>query len=765
MGGDILMSFEHYVATEVGYDGGNIKFSINGGPWTLLPASAFTANSYNRTLATPEQSNSSPLASQPGFSGSDAPGPSGSWGQSQINLSAAGVGLTAGQTISLRWEFGSDVCAGNDGWYIDDVLIYSCSVPAVHFAAAGSSVNESAAVIDNACLDYIDKIISVNIDKAPTQPVTVTFLAGGTAKQGINADYTLFPASVVLSSGNLTQNVTVRIYNDAYVEGDETINLAYSLSTGGGDAFAGSVNQSHTLVITDNDVTPAKDAVIPVYLENFNDGITGWTILNGGNSLESWQIRTSYYGTPFNDGSPFIFADSRNPGPTTELDEIIESPTFNTKGMKGLKLTFKQYFAVITTGFNEQAITEIWNGNAWNPVLVQTQAAGTKGSFSNPDLVTVSIPDAYANENMKVRFRFIAKYDYWWAIDDVAITRTPSNEIQSAVNAGSSEYLGPNETAYFYGTSGNLIAKIENLTAHDYGCTTVEIDRAGVGKTPWVGTYNITNKTFKVTPTNNNATGSYKITLYYTAGELAGFSGADIKSMGKSRGSIGAGNTLETSFASLSMASAYSSDFAYSATFNSGFSGFGLSDVDPATGPLPVTLTRFEGKNTSEGNLLTWTTTAEVNSDYFSVEQAANGKTFKEVGRIAAGNNSSVTNEYKFLDMNYEKGISYYRLKQIDKDSKLAYSKIVAIDALNGRQLKFFPNPVQSQLTMELPDALPGTVDVRVINASGQEIMTKKAVKISKGNLTLELGNLPTGMYQVIVNSERKNYSMSVFKL
>lgn len=98
--------------------------------------------------------------------------------------------------------------------------------------------------------------------------------------------------------------------------------------------------------------------------------------------------------------------------------------------------------------------------------------------------------------------------------------------------------------------------------------------RAGAGKRDWVGPFKITNKTFDVTPANNNSQGEYNIRLYYTAAELVGFDANDIKSMGKSAGASGAGNVLGTSFASLKVNNAYSTDFAYLATFKSGFSGF-----------------------------------------------------------------------------------------------------------------------------------------------------------------------------------------------
>ena len=121
--GQVRVAFDHYVATEGGYDGGNLKISVNGGPFVLVPASAYTFNAYN-TAVQP----TNPLAPQPAFSGTDGGEVHGTWGQSQINLAA--VGVLPGDTIRLRYDFGIDGCAGLDGWYVDNVNVHACQVPA-----------------------------------------------------------------------------------------------------------------------------------------------------------------------------------------------------------------------------------------------------------------------------------------------------------------------------------------------------------------------------------------------------------------------------------------------------------------------------------------------------------------------------------------------------------------------------------------------------------------------------------------------------------
>lgn len=118
------LAFDHYVATEGGWDGGNLKISINGGAYTVVPASAYTFNAYNTALNT--AGNTNPLAGQPGFSGTDGGQVNGSWGQSQIDLAALGV--VPGDTIRLRYDMGMDGCSGVDGWYVDDVHAYTCNL-------------------------------------------------------------------------------------------------------------------------------------------------------------------------------------------------------------------------------------------------------------------------------------------------------------------------------------------------------------------------------------------------------------------------------------------------------------------------------------------------------------------------------------------------------------------------------------------------------------------------------------------------------------
>jgi hypothetical protein len=137
-GGTMRLSFTHYIASEAGWDGGNVKISVNGRAFEVIPASAFLFNPYNQALQTAAAGNTNPMAGQPAFTGTDANELTSSWGTSIVDLGATGARIRAGDTLRFRFDFGMDGCTGIDGWYVDDLTVSVCG------AAAAATKEESA---------------------------------------------------------------------------------------------------------------------------------------------------------------------------------------------------------------------------------------------------------------------------------------------------------------------------------------------------------------------------------------------------------------------------------------------------------------------------------------------------------------------------------------------------------------------------------------------------------------------------------------------
>ncbi|MDH3589732.1 MAG: M4 family metallopeptidase [Gammaproteobacteria bacterium] len=131
------VAFDHSVMTEADYDGANLKISVNGGTWQLVPAGAFTFNAYNGSLVASDN----PMAGEAAFHGTDEGSLVSGWGQSQISLTGI---ASPGDSIRLRFELGMDGCNGLQGWFVDDINVYSCEVAG--FDLDGDGIPDS---IDN----------------------------------------------------------------------------------------------------------------------------------------------------------------------------------------------------------------------------------------------------------------------------------------------------------------------------------------------------------------------------------------------------------------------------------------------------------------------------------------------------------------------------------------------------------------------------------------------------------------------------------------
>ncbi|WP_221393556.1 DNRLRE domain-containing protein [Dyadobacter sp. NIV53] len=595
--GPFTLTFDHFYDLESNVDGGNLKYQINSGDWKLVPDSAFTDNGYIMNIMSSEF-NRNQLFGQPVFTGSS----NNTWGQSRIDLTA--LGLKAGQSLRLRWDMGSDEgCRGTLGWYVDDVRVYTCSVaPTVQFALDSTIANEGKANIarpaPDACIKYAEKTVTVRINAAPSQPVTVTLTTAGTATRGRTTDYTITPASFTLQEGKLTQDVKVRINNDAYVEGNETITLAYTLSSpAGGNAFRENYNQQHTVLIQDDDFVPGVRNTV-LFSESFNEYRLqedapalppGWNWDPKDGSGSNWILNNMLYYYGMGDNTPFLWVigvqleDIVMNADT--LEKIVESPVFDSFGMSAITLAYNENLDLI---MKDGGHIDVWDGAHWHTIHTVSGSTNPGPPWYESFRRQVTIPADYASRSMKLRFRVKALYTDGlllfggWSIDNVLVTGTVTSEAAMTATTDTQQ-LGPNATAYFYDpATEKLIASIKNLTSHDYGCTAVSIDRAGPHQTEWFGGHHISEKTFKITPAYDDPAGKYEMTLYYTGTELSGF--AEVLSMGRSQGGIGVENLPSTSVAEAVSSLPLNSSFAFSAVFHNGFSGtsgFGLSDAPP----------------------------------------------------------------------------------------------------------------------------------------------------------------------------------------
>lgn len=183
---------------------------------------------------------------------------------------------------------------------------------------------------------------------------------------------------------------------------------------------------------------------------------------------------------------------------------------------------------------------------------------------------------------------------------------------------------------------------------------------------------------------------------------------------------------------------------------------------------LPVSFLDVDAMLKNGSVTIDWSTTNELNNDYFDVERSVDGKQFESITKVKAGSNSTKINFYSAIDPNPYTGNTYYRIEQIDQNGNSTYSKIVTIDNELNDQIQLFPNPVNNYnlSTLGLSGFQPGKeITVVLSDLHGQEIF-RKALTIGTSDKTL-LGldsslKLTPGEYLLTVSSDQHSYNLKL---
>jgi hypothetical protein len=166
---------------------------------------------------------------------------------------------------------------------------------------------------------------------------------------------------------------------------------------------------------------------------------------------------------------------------------------------------------------------------------------------------------------------------------------------------------------------------------------------------------------------------------------------------------------------------------------------------------LPVTLANFNAAQRSNKVNLTWETLMELNNDGFEIERRVGSGAYQKIAFVdskAPGGNGDAFS-YSFEDAtNLPKGVTYYRLRQLDLDGRATYSEIKAVRTGNGTIiLSVYPNPSRGTTNVALPSGV-GTYDVSVDDFTGKSIQRFSGLTSSN----LQLNNLKPGMYMLRVS-------------
>ena len=168
-------------------------------------------------------------------------------------------------------------------------------------------------------------------------------------------------------------------------------------------------------------------------------------------------------------------------------------------------------------------------------------------------------------------------------------------------------------------------------------------------------------------------------------------------------------------------------------------------------GSLPVNFQFFNARK--QGNtiaLLSWKTAQESNSSHFDVERSTDAVSFSYIGKVNATGNTSTESNYNFTDNAPAKGFNYYRLKQVDRDGRFIYTvaRVLNFDDLDAGSVKYYPNPTNGILNIELTDEMRKQEKWLTISTSGGIVIDQVKIQANSNQIIpVMLGKFPKGIY------------------
>ena len=171
---------------------------------------------------------------------------------------------------------------------------------------------------------------------------------------------------------------------------------------------------------------------------------------------------------------------------------------------------------------------------------------------------------------------------------------------------------------------------------------------------------------------------------------------------------------------------------------------------------LPVSLRSFTAARNNSTVILKWETVSEDNSRGFYIERNMGNGVWQNLGFVqtkAVNGSSNTVLKYDFTDINNTaKGITQYRLRQVDIDGKHAYSPIRAVRA-GGQKGKtiVYPNPSTDGKVNVVFTDVNTRRDVSVSDMNGRVIKQWKSVAANN----IQIDNLTAGFYTIrIIDTE-----------
>ena len=196
--------------------------------------------------------------------------------------------------------------------------------------------------------------------------------------------------------------------------------------------------------------------------------------------------------------------------------------------------------------------------------------------------------------------------------------------------------------------------------------------------------------------------------------------------------------------------------------------GSGIRAIDTA---LPIRLVGSSAEKFGNNNsLLKWNSLAEENASHFDIEKSLDAENWVKAGTEKTRGSLNYGAEYSFVDENAvtlrnDENTVYYRLKMVDNDGSFQYSDIRLVTFERSlTDVEVYPNPSHEFFNwkMGVGDTQVHDAQLQLFDMTGK--LVKKQTVSANGISKVDIAELETGLYNIVVKHEDQIYRKRIIK-
>lgn len=170
---------------------------------------------------------------------------------------------------------------------------------------------------------------------------------------------------------------------------------------------------------------------------------------------------------------------------------------------------------------------------------------------------------------------------------------------------------------------------------------------------------------------------------------------------------------------------------------------------------IPVELSTFAANVVDGEVVVTWSTASELNNSGFELERLLDAD-WQKVAFIQGKGTTTEQSDYSYVDkFRFEsyQGAVQYRLKQIDFDGTVSYSRVISVDVdFTPREFALFqnyPNPFNPATTIKFALPFNSNVKISVFNILGEQVavLLDQVKEVGYHNVSWNANQLASGVY------------------